>query len=132
MSGFGVQNSGRTALDAGILLGTVTGVGTGTGVTSCTITGNTLTTSVNGIAMLFGSSNAITTNTLEHNGAWSILLVASTGNHVESNAVAHNDYEGIVLDNQSALGGSVYDQGSTGNFIRQTRLPTWSTMRRYS
>jgi parallel beta-helix repeat protein len=124
IDGFTVQNSGLAATDAGIVLGQVTGIGTATGVTGCTITHNTLTSGVKGIAVLFGSDNVISSNVLENNPAWGILLVASTGNTVESNAVSHNPNQGIVLENNSALAyeGYVGTFGSTGNIIRTNTI----------
>ncbi len=115
--GFTVQNSGMTGYDAGILLGTITGPGTGIGVTGCAIQNNKLTTSAKGIALAFGSDNAVKSNTLSGNGDWSILLAASTGNTIEANIISNNALSGIYLDNQSAFGGSDVSLGSTSNTI---------------
>jgi|GEM_PF-4138697 len=114
---FTVQKSGLTGNDGGILLGTITGIGTGTGVSGCLIQNNILTNSVKGIALAFGSGNTVKWNTLSGNGDWSILLGASTNNILEANSISNNALSGIYLDNQSAFGGTVYSLGSTGNNI---------------
>ncbi|MCX6273375.1 MAG: right-handed parallel beta-helix repeat-containing protein, partial [Bacteroidetes bacterium] len=119
--GFNVQNSGNTQIDVGILLGTVTGPGTGTGVTGCTVQNNTLTTNVQGIVLAFSSTNTIKSNTLTANGTnpgFGILLGASSSNTIESNIISNEVASGIYLDNESVFGGSSpYSLGSTSNTI---------------
>ena len=105
--GFTVQNSGTAPTDLGVQLYMVSG---------CTVEGNTLINNANGLFVIYGTGNFITSNTVNTNTYYGVGMAASTGNTINLNNISANGLDAIALDNGDAVGGNIND-GSTGNFI---------------
>jgi len=114
LQGFTIQHSGTTANDAGVFLN---------GVSTCTVTNNTVTGNTSGIAVVVGTNNTISSNVASGNLAYGIAVVAGTGNTINLNTVNGNGLDAIALDNASAVGGSV-DIGATDNLIQENIIIT--------
>lgn len=107
--GFTVQNSGSTPItDGGIML---------SGVTGCTIEGNTISDNPGfGLALQLSDGNTIKSNIVNNNSIAGIALMGSKNNTIISNEVKSNN----------ALGGN-YGYGIIVDNIETTSPPTFST-----
>ncbi|MBN1283363.1 MAG: right-handed parallel beta-helix repeat-containing protein [Proteobacteria bacterium] len=113
LSGFTVQNSGSTPMDADVLLGSF---GDPVGVTGCTVAGNLITGDASGVVIIAGSGNSIFSNDID-NSLYGVALAGSSGNTIESNTVCSSGLDAIALDNAAAAGGAIAES-STGNRIK--------------
>ncbi|MBK7094710.1 MAG: right-handed parallel beta-helix repeat-containing protein [Saprospiraceae bacterium] len=64
-----------------------------------------------------GSGNFVTSNNVNNNTYYGIVLIATNGNTVNLNTISANGLDALALDNLSAFGGPIAN-GSTGNFIK--------------
>jgi len=117
LNGFKVTNSGTSATDAGVKL-TDGGL---TGVTGCVVTNNEITGNINGLGIIGGSANSVTQNNIHNNTNYGVLLIATSGNTVQSNTITYTGLDAIAMDNANVVGGPV-SVGSTGNFIKTNTI----------
>jgi parallel beta-helix repeat protein len=120
LQGFKIQNSGATAIDAGVILRN-DGIG---GVTGCSVTGNEITGNANALGIILGSGNSITSNDIHNNSEYGILLIGSNGNTVEDNEIYFITKDAVALDNLAALTNNPAHLaiGSDNNYLKENTI----------